>query len=84
MPPREPADSNLIDQTVSDRTIEANRENAKKSAGPRSELGLLVSKVPCERDRRNEIGLHSAHDPSAGLLRFACICRYLALSRKNL
>jgi hypothetical protein len=40
--PQEPSDSNPIDQKVSDRKIEANRENAKKSTGPRTIAGKLA------------------------------------------
>jgi hypothetical protein len=42
MPPQELSDSSPIDQTVSDRKIEANRENAKKSTGPRTIAGKLA------------------------------------------
>jgi hypothetical protein len=42
MPSQDPSDSSPVDQTVSDRKIEANRENAKKSTGPRTIAGKLA------------------------------------------
>ena len=49
-PPQERSDFNLIDQKVSDRKIEANRENAKKSTGPRTIDWQVVNVAQCDEN----------------------------------